>query len=210
MVDKSYYQMVRPEIVPLVPVGARRFLEIGCAAGGFRRNFKSDVEYWGVEPVEDAACAAERAGIKVLRGTYEDVENLIPDGYFDVVVCNDVIEHIVDTNAFLTSVRRKLKTDGCIVGSIPNIRFVGTLKMLLLKRDWAYADSGIMDRTHVRFFTPKSFMRALDSCGFEVEVLKGICSRRLALIKVLLKPIFWMIGEDLCHMQYCFRGIRKD
>lgn len=206
MVDQSYYQMTRPEIVPFVPKTAKRILEIGCAAGGFRRNFDAKIEYWGVEPVESAASEAQEQGMRVLCGTYDAVSDSIPDGYFDVVVCNDVIEHVVDTNAFLSSIGRKLVPGGCLVGSIPNIRFIGTLKMLLFRRDWFYEDSGIMDRTHLRFFTPKSFRRVLQENGFEVERLEGIGSRRLKWIKRILRPIFWMIGEDICHMQYRFRA----
>lgn len=202
----NYYQNARPEVFSIIPQNVMRVLEIGCAAGRFRQNFKTPVEYWGVEPVVLAAQEARSVGIKVLDGTYETVEELIPDGYFDVIVCNDVIEHITDTDAFLSSVRRKLAHKGCLVGSIPNIRFVGTLKMVLLRRDWQYEDSGIMDRTHLRFFTPKSFRRVLQENDFEVEILEGIGSRRLKWIKRILWPIFWVIGEDVCHMQLAFRA----
>lgn len=206
MVDQSYYQMSRSEIVPLVPKTAKRILEIGCAAGGFRRNFSDGIEYWGVEPVESAASQAQALKMRVLCGTYDAVANQIPDGYFDVVVCNDVIEHVIDTKAFLSSVGRKLVPEGRLVGSVPNIRFIGILKMLLVRRDWLYEDSGIMDRTHMRFFTPKSFRRVLQESGFEVERLEGIGSRRMKWIKRILWPIFWVIGEDLCHMQFAFRA----
>ena len=209
MVDDSYYQMTRPEIVPLMPKGVKRILEIGCAAGGFRRNFEDEIEYWGVEPVESAANKADAEGnMKVLHGVYDAVADQIPNEYFDAVVCNDVIEHIADTRAFLKSLRSKLTSMGCIVGSVPNIRFIGTVKMLVLRRDWQYEDSGIMDYTHLRFFTPKSFARIFQESGFEIDILEGIGSRRMELIKKALKPIFWVVGEDLCHMQYRFRAYR--
>ena len=67
--DNSYYQNLRPEIYEIVPKSANKILEIGCAAGGFRLNFAEQVEYWGVEPVHEAAEQAHEiaaaAGLQV-------------------------------------------------------------------------------------------------------------------------------------------------
>lgn len=133
--DNAYYQNTRPEVYGLVPRSAKRVLEIGCAAGGFRLNFPNDVEYWGVEPVQAAAAQARQKNMKVLCGIYDDVCAQIPDGYFDVIVCNDVIEHVSAPESFLVSLKSKLAPAGVLVGSIPNVRFWGNLINLLLRRD---------------------------------------------------------------------------
>ena len=71
--NNGYYQNKRPERYGMGPEAARYVLEIGWAAGGFRLNFPDQVEYWGVEPVREAAEQARQKSIKVLCGTYDEV-----------------------------------------------------------------------------------------------------------------------------------------
>lgn len=80
----NYYQNRRPEIYGMIPEAAQRVLEIGCAAGGFRLNFPEEVEYWGVEPVREAAEQTRQKNIKTLCGTYDTVCEQVPAAYFDV------------------------------------------------------------------------------------------------------------------------------
>ena len=202
----SYYQNRRPEIYGMIPESAQRVLEIGCAAGGFRLNFPEQVEYWGVEPVSEAAEQARQKNIKVLCGTYDDVCGQLPTAYFDVVVCNDVIEHVADPEAFLVSLKDKLAPNGVLVGSIPNVRFWGNLINLLVRRDWKYAESGVLDRTHLRFFTAKSFRRLMHDTGYELERMAGIESKRMKVLKVLFSPFLLFTGFDVCDMQFMFKS----
>ena len=202
--DNTYYQNTRPEVYELVPKSAKRVLEIGCAAGCFRLNFPEQVEYWGVEPVRAAAEQARQKNIKVLCGTYDDVCSQIPDGYFDVIVCNDVIEHVLFPEAFLVSLKGKLATNGVLVGSIPNVRFWGNLINMLIRRDWKYEESGVLDKTHLRFFTGKSFRRLMNKVGYKLELMKGIESRRMKMLKVLFSPFLLFAGFDICDMQIMF------
>ena len=202
--NDGYYRNKRPEIYGMVPKTASKILEIGCAAGGFRLNFPDDVEYWGVEPVREAAEQAHLNNMKVLCGTYEEVCNQVPNAYFDVVVCNDVIEHVSDSQDFLVSLKSKLAPNGVLIGSVPNVRFWGNLINLLFKRDWKYEDSGVLDRTHVRFFTNKSFRRLICDAGYELVKMAGIESKRMKVLKVLL-----FAGIDICDMQFMFKAIKK-
>ena len=204
--DNGYYQNYRREVFEIVPKGASRILEIGCAAGRFRLNFGDWVEYWGVEPVEDAAEEARTHGIKVFVGTYDSVCEQLPAGYFDVVVCNDVIEHMSNPDEFLASVKGKLAPGGALVGSVPNVRFWGNLINLLIRRDWKYEDSGVLDRTHLKFFTRKSLKRLFESAGHRIELLRGIESVRMKVLKVLFAPILVFVGFDICDMQITIRA----
>ncbi len=208
--DKNYYKNQRREVYEMVPSSVARVLEIGCAEGEFKTNFPRDVEYWGVEPVSEVADHALRKGIHVLCGTYEDMCSKIPDGYFDVVVCNDVIEHMLDPENFLVSVKNKLTANGVLVGSIPNVRFWGNLIKLLIKRDWKYEDSGVLDKTHLRFFTGKSFRRLLNKTGYEIVQMKGIESQRMKILKVLFFPFLALAGFDVCHMQIMFKVVKSE
>ena len=208
--NNGYYQNKRAEIYEIVPRTAKRVLEIGCAAGCFRMNFPENIEYWGVEPVLEAAEQASLKGVKVFHGTYDTVASQIPDAYFDVIVCNDVIEHIVDTQDFLLSLKSKLGANGVILGSIPNVRFWGNLINLLLRRDWKYEKSGVLDETHLRFFTFKSFRRVLHSAGFKIVYLKGIEAYRMKILKFLLLPLLFFLGNDICAMQIMFKVVKKE
>ena len=204
----SYYRGSRPEVFDLVPSGMKKVLEIGCGSGRFRLNFKEDVEYWGVEPVASAAEEAEGLA-RLLVGTLDDVESQIPDGYFDLVVCNDVLEHIFDTHQAMDIIKRKMKADAVLVGSLPNVRSVWVLLELIFLRDWRYRESGVLDSTHVRFFTFKSAKRMLQENGFTIEVFKGRFLGRIWWCKVLLvliAPLLCVFGWDICRTQMLFRA----
>ena len=170
----KYYQGQRKEIAALLPKQYSKVLEIGCGAGTFRNNFEQEHEYWGVEPVEAIAKLAQGKLDRVLVGTYEETIDLIPNNYFDLVICNDVIEHMPDHDQFLQSIKAKITTNGSLVASIPNVRYVGNLSDLLVKKDWKYRDEGVLDRTHLRFFTRKSLLRTFRENAFSVEQITGI------------------------------------
>lgn len=202
-----YYRGSRSDVFALVPEGVLRVLEIGCGSGRFRDNFSSSVEYWGVEPVCTAAKEAEKL-TKVLVGTLEEVADQIPDNYFDLIVCNDVIEHIFDTEKTFSILKSKMTESARLVGSLPNVRSVWVLLGLLFCKDWRYRDSGVLDCTHVRFFTFKSAKRMLVENGFTIEVFKGRELGKIWWCKVLLvlfSPFIFLIGWDVCRTQMLFR-----
>lgn len=119
----GYYNSARVEVFDFVPSGAQKILEIGCGEGAFRKNF-GDIEYWGVEPNVAAASVAVKSLTHVIVGGFEDVKHKLPNAYFDLIVCNDVIEHMTDHDSFFLAIRDKLSVDGNIIGSVPNVRFV--------------------------------------------------------------------------------------
>jgi len=176
MVD-GYYMTSRPEIAAFLPEHFERTLEIGCGAGGFSAaHLGAATERWGVEPNAEAAALARTRLSQVITGTYDQAEAALPDGHFDLVICNDVIEHMPDHDAFLEAIKAKLTPGGAIVGSIPNIRHFTALVKLLLLNDFPYADDGILDRTHLRFFTHKSLVRVFRAHGYAIERLEGVRS----------------------------------
>jgi len=203
-----------------LPERFERVLEIGCDEGDFSGELKA--ETWGVEPVAEAAALAGTKLHKVLVGTFEQVRDQLPRDYFDVVVCNDVIEHMVDHHVFLREIIPFLKPDGVLVGSIPNVRFYTNLFEVLLLRDWRYRDLGILDRTHMRFFTERSLRRDLADAGFRIELFRGIHggARRMkfglkdnqlprALFGCLLLGLSLGTWRDILWLQFGFRVARK-
>lgn len=176
MVD-DYYLTSRPDVAAFLPARFERTLEIGCGAGGFTHGHLGRAgERWGVEPNGEAAAMARPIFTRLLHGLYDDVADALPDGGFDLVVVNDVIEHMPDHDRFLRQIKRKLAPGARLVGSVPNIRHFTALAKLLVARDWPYRDDGILDRTHLRFFTEKSLRRTFVQNGYAVERLGGIRS----------------------------------
>jgi 2-polyprenyl-3-methyl-5-hydroxy-6-metoxy-1,4-benzoquinol methylase len=211
----------RSEIASFLPKQYKTVLEIGCSKGGFKASLHPNVEIWGVEPNELAAGEASSRGYKVLTGRYDEVADQCPDNYFDVVICNDVIEHMVDHDKFLEDIKIKIKKDGHLVGSIPNVRHFGNLFRLLVQKDWKYENQGVLDRTHLRFFTEKSLYRTFAGNGYVIDELKGINSdfdkpkkaRQLLRNAVLLFFILVSFGyfRDIKNQQFGFRiGLKVD
>jgi 2-polyprenyl-3-methyl-5-hydroxy-6-metoxy-1,4-benzoquinol methylase len=205
--EDVYFQSMRPEMVQFIPKEYSKVLEIGCNDGSFRQYIKNDCEYWGVEPFERAAKIAEPKMDKILTDFYENVKNEIPDNYFDLVVANDVIEHMMQPWDFLESIKEKMTANACLVLSVPNVRHFPHLKELLFEKDWKYKDMGILDITHLRFFTKKSIVCLLNEKGFEIEEIEGIrpCDKPRKMRKLKYYICKHWFGEDIIFQQF---GIR--
>jgi len=171
---KDYFRFKRPEMAFFLPDEYKRVLEIGCGEGEFTGQLKPGSEVWGIEPDPKAAAVAAGGMKKVLVGKYDEVFRDIPEKYFDLVIANDVIEHMDSHDAFFDSIKKKMSPGGHLVASIPNVRHWSILRELLWKKDWRYTDAGILDRTHLRIFTGKSLKRTLREHDFVIEKFKGI------------------------------------
>jgi len=95
-------------------------------------------------------------------------------GMADCVVCNDVLEHLRDPWTLVRRLRDLLVPGGCLVASIPDMRHFEVMKDLLLRRQWRYVDAGVLDRTHLRFFTEKTVRELFEQAGLVMERLDGI------------------------------------
>jgi 2-polyprenyl-3-methyl-5-hydroxy-6-metoxy-1,4-benzoquinol methylase len=171
-----YYRYARREMLPFVPSDAQRVLELGCAQGVFAGTVKerTGAEVWGIEANPQAAELARAVIDRVLVGNADQEIGELPDGYFDAIVCNDVLEHLVNPAETLAQLRCKLKPDGVVVASIPNIRYTPALSKVVFRKDFPQDDEGIFDRTHLRFFTRKSMVRMFEAAGFTMRRMKGI------------------------------------
>ena len=103
MSNVDYYG-VRDELTQFIPLGCKRVLEVGSAEGVFRRYFDADCEYWGIEPNKSAAENSRASLFRVIDSDFQSAKNQLPLNYFDLVVCNDVIEHMSDPEYFLSSI----------------------------------------------------------------------------------------------------------
>ena len=170
----QYLDIPRAEMVEFIPEAARRVLDIGCGLGGFGRELKrrrADVTVVGIESEADAAKIASERYDEVVVGLFPDAT---PPGRYDCIVFNDVLEHMIDPWQALADAKPLLADDGAIVASIPNLRYWPVLRKLLLAGDFKYTTDGVLDRTHLRFFTRNSIADMVEGAGFAMSQLTPI------------------------------------
>ena len=172
---RVYAEAERREMLRFVPTGASRILDVGCSVGNFGILLKAelDAEVWGVEIDAEAAKLAEKVIDHVICGPFDKAADL-PPGYFDCIVFNDVLEHMVDPYSALSYAKSLLASEGRVVASIPNVRYFSNLWDVVIRGSWEYSDTGILDRTHLRFFTKSSIESMFIDLGYDIEVLEGI------------------------------------
>jgi SAM-dependent methyltransferase len=164
----QYYDGFNERLLAAVPPGARRILEVGCARGrlGYELKRQDPSRYVaGVELDAEAALAAkERLDDVFVLDAQAELPPVDP-AEFDCMVFGDVLEHLVDPEAVLRRYRPLLAADGVVLVSLPNIQHYSTLRSLL-RGDFPYQPSGLLDATHLRFFTHMSFAKLLLDAGF--------------------------------------------
>jgi 2-polyprenyl-3-methyl-5-hydroxy-6-metoxy-1,4-benzoquinol methylase len=180
MNQENYYGNPRREMMAFVPEHARKILDVGCGAGVFgaglkaSRELQNSPEIWGVEMDVPAAEAATDVLDWVVQGDVLKVLPTLAGEVFDTVVMNDVLEHLAEPADLLGAIRPLLAADGVLVASIPNVRYFFNVMDLAWNGRWEYTDEGILDRTHLRFFTRSSISLLLRENGFQVEKMVGI------------------------------------
>jgi 2-polyprenyl-3-methyl-5-hydroxy-6-metoxy-1,4-benzoquinol methylase len=177
-----YSASMRVDILPLFDRPYARVLDIGCSTGNTGVMLKErGLCQWvsGVELFEQTASIARTRLDHVVVSPIEEALEQIADQSFDCILCLDVLEHLVDPWRVLEQLSKKLKPQGVLITSIPNIRHVSILLKLFLLGRWTYTDSGILDRTHLRFFTKQSVLSLLDLPQLHLEKVSYLVSRRL-------------------------------
>lgn len=199
----KYYINQRTEMLEFFPPNSKTVLDVGCGQGSFAKQIKDlyHTETWGIEYMETHAKEAGKVLDKVFIGECERFLEDLPDNYFDAIYFNDVLEHLFDPYDVLEKMKQKLTVKGRIISSLPNIRYHSALKMLVLNRDWKYEDSGVMDHTHVRFFTKKSIERMYKNLGFKILQHKGINKTR-SLKPLLYNLLLLFSASDIFYVQY--------
>jgi len=165
----GYYCSPRSELAVHVPPDAKRVLDIGCGGGAFGRSLKERgvEEVIGIE-IDERACALARDVLDdAFAGNIEQMELPFEPGHFDCVTFGDVLEHLIDPAATLRRIAPFLAPEGLVVASIPNARFCQVVQMLAEGR-WKYEDAGILDRTHLRFFTAAEMQVLFQGAGYDI------------------------------------------
>ncbi len=215
---QTYYTSVRTDLVSLLPKQPNlRILEIG-AGGGDTLVF-----------IKKQQLAAEVVGVDVfdLPGTNQHhplIDRFIvadiqasdldyPAGYFDVILCGDVVEHLVDPWAVIKKLSAHLKTGGLFVISTPNFRHLTNFVTIYLGGDFRYnPDGDLLDKTHLRFFCKKNIADLVNTAELRFESIAPIIAFRDYQPRFFVRLFNTLTGrlfEQFIVSQYVVVGQRR-
>lgn len=169
--DDSYYKNTRTDLADALPdARGLRVLELGCGqgyTGAWLKEIGLASRVVGMELFEEAGAQA-RARLDAVH--VGDLDQLAPpEEQFDLILCADVIEHLRDPWGVMARYREVLAPGGWLVTSTPNMRYWRVLYDLGVKGRFEYADEGIYDRTHLRWFTRRSIVALHEGLNLRVE-----------------------------------------
>lgn len=214
--ENGYFHNVRHDVISMVPDTARCILEVGCGAGktGEYLKDRNGAFVAGMELNEKAAAEAEKVLDEVIQGNIEEMDLPFNPKSFDCILFADVLEHLVDPLAALKKIKPLLKPNGAIIASLPNVQFYGVVHDLA-EGKWTYQDEGILDRTHLRFFTLREMEKLFIDAGFDItaieenldgqyENIKNSGSRELRMGRVTLSDLTEEEMRQFFVFQYRF------
>lgn len=165
-----YYKSARDDLLQLIPPDSGRVLDVGCGTGqlGAALKRRAEVEVVGIEMNARAAHIAATVLDQVVCASVEEtmLEALKPP--FDCIIFGDILEHIVGPWVTLRRFAEYLTPEGQIVASLPNVAHWSIIAGLLRGR-WEYQERGLLDRTHLRFFTWRSITDLFAQAGLVIE-----------------------------------------
>jgi len=170
---RSYYTQQREEIARLMATQpGQRVLDVGCGEGGLGRILKQKgCRVVGIEVEPGVAVEAAKHYERVYVRDMDTFDLPFDGEFFDHIVCADVLEHLRNPWNVLRRLCPLLKPEGSLVASIPNIRNTETVSQLL-RGNFDYTDWGIMDESHLRFFTRRNIEKMFADNGFSVVDIK--------------------------------------
>lgn len=170
----QYYAGLRTELIRFIPAEENkgmRVLEVGCGCGETLGRIKylfPESEIYGIEIVDAVAEVGHKRFETIIQGNVEFMDLPYPKDYFDYVIFGDVLEHLTYPEAVLTKMHSFLKPGGRFLTSIPNLMNAHVIYDLLRGR-FTYKDSGILDRTHMRFFTYQEILEMFRRNGYVID-----------------------------------------
>ncbi len=196
---------MRSEIAPLLPATATRIVDIGCGVGATAAWLKTRYPAAHTIGLEGQGDLIDQLKRNVDEAHIVDLNDQLPDvGQPDLVLFLDVLEHLVQPEKLLKALVERLAPGGVIIVSLPNVAHYSVAVPLLLNRRFEYADAGILDRTHLRFFVKESAVALMNSAGLEVSagVVAGAAGPRASVIDAVTAGLL----RDRLTKQYIMCG----
>jgi SAM-dependent methyltransferase len=212
---QDYYAGCNERLARAVPGDALRILEVGCGEGRLGHLLKSRLpgrEVYGVERESGVAAAAASNLDRVFAIDVEREDVPLEAGSLDVLLYGDVLEHLVDPQSVLRRHRRLLRPGGIVLASIPNVQHHSILTALL-RGDFQYESAGLLDATHLRFFTWSTVFKLFLDAGFAPEIVDETPIPASHALLQAAEPLLQFLGlhsartqRYLDAYQYIFRG----
>ncbi|MFH1479053.1 MAG: class I SAM-dependent methyltransferase [Candidatus Omnitrophota bacterium] len=192
----------RDDLISLLPLDAKRVLDLGCSDGVLGAKLRPrGAEVVGIDIDARAAEAAKSRLDKVFIGDLKDIELPYEKGYFDCILCGDILDCFKDPLGILKKYIYYLKDGGCIVASMANIRYYKVIIRLLFGGTWDYVDEGIPWKHHIRFFTLINMKELFIEAGCElIEIKRNIVAARG--FKIVNFLSFGTIKDLLAYQYY--------
>ena len=203
----SYHDNVRHDALALVSPQAGRVLDFGGGIGATAAALKQAGRASHVvvaDHVEDSLAEIDL----VLRGDLEEsafIDTIIAAGPFDTILCLDILEHLRDPWTVVNKLATALAAGGAIVISVPNVNNRGILMPLLVRGKWELTDQGLLDRTHLRWFTKQSLIALVKQPGLVVERVEPTMISRDRWINRLSIGLL----ERFVAVQYIVRAVKR-
>ena len=203
---ESYYEHTRLDLVTMLEGVPQTALEVGCGTGNTLRYLKEHGirETFGIEVNGAVAEHARKQVDNLAVGDIETMEWPFGDRVFDCIILGDVLEHLRDPWGTVEMLFALLSQGGQIVASLPNVRFYGVSIPLLFGGRWTYTEEGILDRTHLRFFTKRTAVELFSACGFVVRRVSSTYGPRRQLLNRLTMGVF----RDLLARQHLIHAYK--
>jgi len=167
-----YREYYNPYLLAMVPNGLK-VLDVGCSGGQFGKYLVSEKEciVFGVDISDVAITEAKKHLHAACTMDIEYDSFPFDDERFDLIIFGDVLEHLREPSNVLHKFKKYLKPDGRILASIPNVAHIG-IRCRLFWGSWNYRPSGILDESHLRFFTLSTAKKLLIDSGFVIIAFK--------------------------------------
>jgi 2-polyprenyl-3-methyl-5-hydroxy-6-metoxy-1,4-benzoquinol methylase len=212
--DGAYFSNTRMDLISLLPekrVG--RLLELGAGSCDtlveIKRRGLAEVVV-GVELMKLPGTNQESKLVdEIIFGDFEMLNNQFQTESFDVIICGDVLEHLVDPWSVVESLTRLLKPGGSFIVSCPNIRYYKTFVNIFMKGSFEYTDFGLFDKTHLRFFCKKDILSMLSKAGLIVESVTPAFKFYKKSKIYLLNAMTFGLFEQFLALQYAVHAKQK-
>jgi 2-polyprenyl-3-methyl-5-hydroxy-6-metoxy-1,4-benzoquinol methylase len=184
---ENYFSRIRNDIIELIQCNNCNILEIGCGEGNTLVELKKQGKAKFVAGIDIVDLNQSSKLDKFILADVENDNIDLPEEYFDIIICADVLEHLKDPWNVLRKIKKFLKPNRILLASIPNIREIKTLIDIAIKGDFKYVDAGILDKTHLRFFCKKNSIELFESTGYKIEKITfNLSPKRKFLLKLSL------------------------